>query len=76
MLKICGYLDFTEESVDAEYRAEVWSQDFDRDGALVSDVAREVYRRHPAFSDEAFDDIAIRECFCELRVRRLRTLSS
>lgn len=74
MLEVCGYLDLTQESVDAEYGAEVRSQDFDCDAAPVLYVAREVYRRHSAFTDKALDGVAIRECFCELLVWRLRAL--
>ena len=70
MLQIRCYLYLTQESIDAEYGAEVGSQDLDCDVALVLYVAGAVHGGHPAFTDKAFDDVAIRECFCELLVCR------
>ncbi len=54
--------DFSEKPIRADGRAEIGSQDFQRDFAVVLEVAREIHRRHSTFADVVLDGIAQHEC--------------
>jgi hypothetical protein len=57
MLQVCCDLDFGEESLDAEDRAQLRVQNFQRNFTVVSDVAGEVHGCHAATSDFLVDRI-------------------
>ena len=61
VLQVGRDLDLGEEPLDADDRAELRLQDLERDLAVVPDVAREIDRRHSAFTHKAVDDVAARE---------------
>ena len=58
MLKVGGNLDFTEEALDTQYRGQLRSENFDRDEAMMSQVAGEINSCHPPGADLALDLVA------------------
>lgn len=67
MLQVCGYLDFTEEALNTQNSAEVWSQYLDRNSAFVLHVASEINRRHSTRADFPLDLVPVGQCSIELR---------
>lgn len=70
MLKLRGEFDLSQEAVGAERDRDLGSHDFDRDLATVSQVMREIDRRHAAFAERALDVVST----CETRLDRLGRL--
>jgi len=62
MLQVRRDLDFSEEPVNAEHRAELGLEHLERDLAVVLDVARKVDGRHAAGADFALYGIAFGDC--------------
>ena len=58
MLEVRGGADLGEKSIAAEDCAELRVEDFERDIALVSDVAREEDGRHAAAPDLSLDVVS------------------
>ena len=58
MLEIGRHLDFGQEALDAKYGTEFGLEDLECDLAVVLEVTREIDRGHPAFADEAIDDVS------------------
>ena len=52
MLQPCGRADLGEESLAAERRSEIRTQDLDGDVAIVPEIVRDVHGRHPARADQ------------------------
>src|SRR5690349_3053477 len=50
MLEIRRDLNLRLKSIDADYRAEVRTEDLERDLAIVPEIAREIDLRHAAFA--------------------------
>ena len=61
MLQVGGDLDLGQEPFEAEYGTEFGFQDFQRDIAVVLDIAREVDGGHAALAELAFDGVPARE---------------
>ena len=59
MLQLRRRLDFCEKTLGAECGGEVGVEDFDCDVAVVSQVVREVDRRHSAHANFTIDAISI-----------------
>ena len=61
MLQIRGGLDLAQEALGADYRREFGAQDLDGDVAVVLEVMREMYRRHPACTELAVETVPVGE---------------
>src|SRR5205814_10386689 len=58
MLEIGRDLDLAQKTLDADDRAELGVQHLERDVARVTDVAREIHRRHATAADLAINGVA------------------
>ena len=61
MLQVRRDLDLRQEPLDAEYRAQLWFQEFQRDPPVVLDVACEVHGGHATGADFAIYRVAVGE---------------
>ena len=69
MLQIRRDADLAEEPIGAEYGAELWIEELERDLALVAEIARQEYGRHSAATNLAFELVAAGERRVELGQR-------
>lgn len=58
MLQIRRYPDLTQESLGAEYGAQLGEEELECDLPVVAEIAREVNGRHTAMSDLPLDQVA------------------
>lgn len=61
MLEVRGGPDLARESVNAECFGELRTEDLDRDGAIVPEVAGEVHGRRAALTELTLDAVAVLE---------------
>jgi hypothetical protein len=59
MLQAGGQLDLALEPVGADQRPQLGTQDLQRDGAFVPDIAREIDGSHPAAAELALDHVSV-----------------
>ena len=65
MIEPRGQADLAEESVPAKGFRQVRVQDLERHLAIVLEVTRQVYGRHPAAAELALDAVAVGKCVVE-----------
>ncbi len=61
MMQLGKNFDFAQEALSAERRGELGLKHLDRDGALVLEIAGEVYRRHRPASELTLDGVTAGE---------------
>ena len=61
MIEPRGELDLAKEAVRARGASQIGMQDLERDRPVVSQVLREVNRRHAAAAELALDGVAVGE---------------
>ena len=76
MLQMGGDADLAQEALSAEDGAELRLEHFDRDEAIVLEVARAIHGGHPPTADFALDDVAALEAGVQLGNRACLHLES
>ena len=61
MLKVGGGIDLGKEAFCPEGGGEIGPEDLERHQPVVAEILGEINRRHPAFTEQALNDIAARE---------------
>jgi hypothetical protein len=59
MLQVGGGLDFLEEPVDPDHRAELGAEHLDRDLAGMPEVLGQIHHRHPALAQLPLESVAV-----------------
>jgi uncharacterized protein YkuJ len=68
MLESRGEFDLLLEALRANARGDFIVQNFERDGAVVAEVVREVDDGESTAAEFAFEPVAVGECSRELRL--------
>jgi len=63
-----GELDFSKESVRADFRRDLRPQDLERNLSIVSEIVRQKDDGHSALTKLAIERVAGREALCEARL--------